>query len=91
MAEHPSSRHAPPDLKDSIWTFYQNGGGHEDENKVALLSDFLAAGKLELAMELLKFFELERISNDIESIKETIEGMDQDLANIAAAVSNLQP
>jgi hypothetical protein len=88
--EHPSSR-PEADLKDSIWTFYQNGCGLESRGIEWLLSDFLSAGRFDLAMELLKFQELERIADNVESIKEAIEGVDANLTDISAAVSNMQP
>ena len=56
-----------------------------------MLSDFLSAGRFDLAMELLKFQELERIADNVESIKEAIEGVDANLTDISAAVSNMQP
>jgi hypothetical protein len=87
-------RKTADELAESMWVFYHNGAGSDHGNMEYLLRDFLTAGKLELAMELLKFHELERISTDIEAIKERMEEVETaiqgSLDNVAACVNNVQ-
>jgi hypothetical protein len=54
------------ELGDAIWNYHQSV---ETERFTDLLSDLLTAGKLELAIELMKLRELERISNELEEIQ----------------------
>jgi len=86
----PKSEFTTDELGDAIWTFYQNGCCMESENISALLNILLTAGKLELAMELLRFKELYRISSDIERIKEFFEeDVVPSLDSIAASVAGI--
>jgi len=73
------------ELEDSIGRFYQNGGATDYEAFQALLSDLLCARNLNIAIELLKLKELERISNDIAEIRITLDSMSQFVTGIASA------
>jgi hypothetical protein len=75
-------------IGDSIWTFYQDGAG-SGEPLSDLLSDLLTAGKLELAIELLKVQQLNRIADDVEEIRLTGESTSAVLADIANSVRYL--
>jgi hypothetical protein len=75
-------------LGNSIWDFYQDGHDRFDE----LLTAFLTAGKLELAIELLKLKQLDEISGNIDKI--AVEGipLDRDqFQGIIEAIYALQP
>jgi hypothetical protein len=67
----------------AVWNFYQS---IESERFSDLLGDLLTAGKLELAIELLKLKELERLSTDVEEIRGTLESTSAVLADIANSV-----
>jgi hypothetical protein len=60
------------ELGDLIWDFYQDDC--HGEKFADLLSAILSAGKLELAVEVLKLKELREISGDINKI--AVEGME---------------
>jgi hypothetical protein len=76
-------------LGDAIFDLYQNGRCSDDDTFSPVLSELLTSGRLELAMELLKLKQLERIADDVEEIRLTLEGTDKELASIAESVRYL--
>ena len=76
------------ELGDDIVTFFHNGGWYGEDGDY-LLRQFCDAGKLDLAIELLKLKELEHISADIEEIRETLKGVDSDIDSLTQAVCSI--
>jgi hypothetical protein len=61
------------ELGDAIWRFSQNPTHYPFEE---VLRDILTSGRLELAIEFMKLNELERIANEVETIR--IDGLKLD-------------